>query len=162
LFLQGSIYERQKKYDLAEQKFRQILQQDPNNTMTLNYLGYMNADRNVHLDESLELVKKALALDPQNGAYLDSLGWVYFRLGKFDEAEDNLRKASDKTPNDATVQDHLAELYAKTGRLQLAASHWEHALDEWNKSAPADVDQEDVARVQKKLETVKVRLAQQK
>jgi len=162
LFLQGAIYERQKKYDLAEQKFRQILQQDPNNTMTLNYLGYMNADRNVHLEESLELVKKALALDPQNGAYLDSLGWVYFRLGKYDEAEGNLRKASEKTPNDATVQDHLAELYAKTGRLQMAASHWERALDEWSKSVPADVDQEDVARVQKKLETVKVRLAQQK
>jgi tetratricopeptide (TPR) repeat protein len=162
LFLQGAIYERQKKYDLAEQKFRQVLQQDPNNTMTLNYLGYMMADRNVHLDEALELIKKALALDPQNGAYLDSLGWAYFRLGNYDQAEANLRKASDKTPNDATVQDHLAELYAKTGRLQLAATHWEHALDEWNKSVSADVDQEDVTRVQKKLETVKVRIAQQR
>ena len=162
LFLQGANCERQKKYELAEQKFRQILQLDPNNTMTLNYLGYMLADRNVHLEEALDLIKKALALDPQNGAYLDSLGWAYFRLGNYDQAEANLRKASDKTPNDATIQDHLAELYAKTGRLQLAATHWEHALDEWNKSVPADVDQDDVTRVQKKLETVKVRLAQQK
>jgi tetratricopeptide (TPR) repeat protein len=162
LFLQGSMCERQKKYDLAEQKFRQVLQQDPNNTMTLNYLGYMMADRNVHLEEALELIKKALALDPQNGAYLDSLGWAYFRMGNYDQAEANLRKASEKTPNDATVQDHLAELYAKTGRLQLAATHWEHALDEWNRSVPADVDQEDVTRVQKKLETAKVRLAQQR
>ncbi len=160
-FLLGSIYERQKKFDQAEQMFRQVLQQDPNNGMTLNYLGYMLADHNSHLEEALALIKKALALEPQNAAYLDSLGWAYFRLGNFDQAEENLRKAADKTPNDATVQDHLGELYAKTGRLKLAAAHWERALDEWNKSIPGDVDQQDLARVQKKLESTKIKLAQQ-
>jgi tetratricopeptide (TPR) repeat protein len=128
----------------------------------LNYLGYMLADRNMRLEEAVTLIKKALALDPQNGAYLDSLGWAYFRLGNYDLAEENLRKAADKTPNDATIQDHLGELYAKTGRLKLAAAHWERALDEWGKSVPADVDQQDVSRVQKKLESTKVKLAQQK
>ena len=161
IFLQGAVYERQKKYDQAEQMFRQVLTQDPNNTMTLNYLGYMLADRNVRLEEALTLIKKALVLDPQNGAYLDSLGWAYFRLGNYDQAEENLRKAADKTPNDATIQDHLGELYAKTGRLKLAAAHWERALDEWNKSVPGDVDQQDVVRVTKKLESTKVKLAQQ-
>jgi tetratricopeptide (TPR) repeat protein len=161
-FLQGAMYERQKKYDLAEQMFRQVLQQDPNNTMTLNYLGYMLADHNMRLEEALNLIKKALNLDPQNGAYLDSLGWAYFKLGNYDLAEENLRKAAEKTPNDATVQDHLGELYAKTGQLRMAATHWERALDEWNKSVAADVDQQDVARVQKKLESTKVRLAQQR
>lgn len=161
-FLEGSVYERQKKYDQAEQMFRQVLQLDPNNTMTLNYLGYMLADRNVRLEEALTLIKKAITFDPQNGAYLDSLGWAYFRLGNFDLAEENLRKAADKTPNDATIQDHLGELYAKTGRLKLAATHWERALNEWGKSVPADVDQQDVTRVQKKLESTKVKLAQQK
>jgi tetratricopeptide (TPR) repeat protein len=161
-FLQGAMYERQKKYDLAEQMFRQVLQQDPNNTMTLNYLGYMLADHNMRLEEALNLIKKALNLDPQNGAYLDSLGWAYFKLGNYDLAEENLRKAAEKTPNDATVQDHLGELYAKTGQLKMAATHWERALDEWNKSVAADVDQQDVSRVQKKLESTKVRLAQQR
>jgi tetratricopeptide (TPR) repeat protein len=160
-FLLGSVYERQKKYDQAEQMFRQVLQQDPNNGMTLNYLGYMLADRNAHLEEALTLIKKALTLEPQNAAYLDSLGWAYFRLGNFDQAEENLRKAAEKTPNDATVQDHLGELYARTGRLKLAAAHWERALDEWNKSIPGDVDQQDLARVQKKLESTKIKLAQQ-
>lgn len=160
-FLQGSIFERQKKYDQAEQAFRQVLQLDPNNSMTLNYLGYMLADRNTHLEEALTLIKKALDLDPQNGAYLDSLGWAYFKLGNYDQAEENLRRAADKTPNDATVQDHLGELYARTNRFKQAATHWERALDEWNKSAPADVDQQDVARVTKKLESTKVKLAQQ-
>ena len=161
-FLQGAMYERQKKYDLAEQMFRQVLQQDPNNTMTLNYLGYMLADRNMRLEEALNLIKKALNLDPQNSNYLDSLGWAYFKLGNYDLAEENLRKAAEKTPNDATVQDHLGELYAKTGQLRMAATHWERALDEWNKSVAADVDQQDVSRVQKKLESTKVRLAQQR
>jgi tetratricopeptide (TPR) repeat protein len=161
-FLQGALYERQKKYDQAEEKFRQVLQQDPNNAMTLNYLGYMLADRNVRLEEALSLIKKALTFDPQNAAYLDSLGWAYFRLGDYDQAEENLRKATDRSPNDATMQDHLGELYSKTGRLKLAAAHWERALDEWSKSAPGDVDQQDVTRVTKKLESTRVKLAQQK
>jgi tetratricopeptide (TPR) repeat protein len=160
-FVQGSIYERQKKYDQAEQAFRQVLQQNPSNSMALNYLGYMLADRNSHLEEALTLIKKALDLDPENSAYLDSLGWAYFRLGNYDQAEENLRRAADKTPNDPTVQDHLGELYARTNRFKLAAAHWERALDEWNKSVPGDVDQQDVARVTKKLESTKVKLAQQ-
>ena len=161
-YYQGMFYERQKKYDQAEQAFRQILQEDPNNPPTLNYLGYMLADHNVRLEEAFNMIKRAVDLDPQNGAYLDSLGWVYFKLGKYDEAEDNLRRAADKTPYDATIQDHLGELYAKTGKLKLAAMHWERALTEWNRSIASDVDQQDVARVQKKLESTKLKLAQQK
>jgi tetratricopeptide (TPR) repeat protein len=160
-YFQGSLYERQKKFDEAEQAFRQVLQQNPNNSTTLNYLGYMLADHNSHLEEALTLIKKAVSLEPHNPAYLDSLGWVYFKLGNYDLAEENLRKASEKTPNDATIQDHLAELYARTGRLKLAVNHWERALDEWSKSAAADVDQDDVTRVTKKLETTRVKLAQQ-
>ncbi len=160
-FAYGALYERQKKYEQAEQSFRQVLQLNPSNSMALNYLGYMLADRNVHLEEALTLIKHAVELDPQNGAYLDSLGWAYFRLGNYEQAEENLRRAADKTPTDATVQDHMAELYSKTGKLKLAAMHWERALAEWNRSVPADVDQQDVARVQKKLETAKVKLAQQ-
>jgi tetratricopeptide (TPR) repeat protein len=161
-YFKGSLYERQKKYDQAEQAFRQVLEQDPNNSTTLNYLGYMLADHNMRLEEALGMIKRAVELEPQNGAYLDSLGWVYFKLGNYDQAEDNLRRAAEKTPNDATIQDHLGELYAKTGKLKLAAMHWERALDQWNKSMAADVDQQDVSRVQKKLETTKVKLAQQK
>lgn len=160
-FILGATYEREKKIDLAEQAFRQVLQQDPGSAGTLNYLGYMMADHNMHLEEALSLIKRAVELEPQNGAYLDSLGWAYFKLGNFDLAEQNLRRAVEKTPNDATLHDHLAELYARTGKLKLAVTHWERALAEWNRSVPADVDQQDVARVQKKLESTKVKLAQQ-
>ena len=131
-FLRGSIYEREKKYDLAEEQFRQVLADEPQSAMTLNYLGYMLADHGVKLEEALSMIKKAVELDPANGAYLDSLGWAYLKLGKFEQAEENLLKASQRIGTDPTVQDHLGDLYQKTGRLKLAAVHWERALSEWN------------------------------
>jgi tetratricopeptide (TPR) repeat protein len=160
-FLRGSTYERQKKYEPAEDMFRKVLAVDPQNATALNYLGYMLADRGVKLDEALGLIKKAVDLDPSNGAYLDSLGWAYFRLGKYESAEDTLIKASQRIGTDPTVQDHLGDLYQKTGRLKLAAAHWEQALSEWNKTVAAEVDQNDVARVQKKLESAKMKLAKE-
>jgi len=160
-FVYGSMLERQKKYEPAEVLFKKVLANDPRNAMVLNYLGYMLADRGVRLDEALGYIKKAVELDPQNSAYLDSLGWAYFKLGEYVLAEVNLRRASDRLSSDPTVQDHLGELYAKTGRLKLAAAHWENALQSWNKSVPADVDAGDVQRVQRKLEAAKVKLARQ-
>jgi|KBSMisStandDraft_5_1062788.scaffolds.fasta_scaffold12853_2 tetratricopeptide (TPR) repeat protein len=158
-FLRASNLERQKKYDQAEDLFRKVLANDPQNAVTLNYLGYMLADRNMKLDEALTLIKKAIELEPASGAYLDSLGWAYFRMGKYDLAEESLLKASQKIGTDPTVQDHLGDLYQKTGRLKLAAAHWERALNEWNKTVAAEVDNDDVAKVQKKLESAKVKLA---
>jgi tetratricopeptide (TPR) repeat protein len=160
-FMRGAAFERQKKYDEAEAAFRQVLVTDSQSAMTLNYLGYMLADRGQKLEEALGLIKKALELEPANGAYLDSLGWAYFKLGKYDQAEDNLIKASQHMGADPTVQEHLGDLYQKTGRLKLAAAHWERALDEWNKTIAAEVDQSDVAEVQKKLESAKIKLAKE-
>jgi tetratricopeptide (TPR) repeat protein len=161
VFVQGSIYEREKKFDLAEESFRKVIVSDPKNAGALNYLGYMLADRGTRLEEALAMLRKAVQLDPQNGAYLDSLGWAYFKLGNYEQAEENLRKASEKIGSDPTVQDHLGDLYLKTGRLKLAATQWERALDQWSHSVPAEVDPEDVAKVQKKLESAKIKLAQQ-
>ena len=161
-YLRGSDFEREKKYDQAEDTFRKILASDPHSAPTLNYLGFMLADRGVKLDEALAFIKKAVDLEPANGAYLDSLGWAYFRLGKYDLAEENLIKASQHNMgSDPTVQDHLGDLYQKTGRLKLAAAHWERALEEWNKTIAAEVDSDDVAQVQKKLESAKVKLAKE-
>ncbi len=160
-FLLGSMYERQKKYDAAEEMFKKVLAGNPTNATVLNYLGYMLADRGLRLEEALGHVKQAVALEPQNGAYLDSLGWAYFKLGNYDLAEENLRKATERIPSDPTIQDHLGDLYQKTGRLRLAAAHWERALAEWSRSVPAEVEPADVARVQKKLESAKIKLARQ-
>jgi tetratricopeptide (TPR) repeat protein len=161
-FIAGSIYERQKRYDQAEEAFRKVINGDPRNAVALNYLGYMLADRGTRLDEALGYIRRAITLDPQNGAYLDSLGWVYFKMGNYELAEENLRKASERLNNDPTVHDHLADLYQKTGRLRQAVAHWERAVVEWNRTIPAEIDSADLAKVQKKLESAKIRLAQQK
>ena len=160
-FLRGSTYEREKKYEQAEAEFRKILSVNPQNAMTLNYLGYMNADRGVQLEESFNLINQAVKLEPTNGAYLDSLGWAYFKLGKYDLAEETLNKASLRMGSDPTVQDHLGDLYQKTGRLKLAAAHWERAVEEWNKTVPAEQDGDLMASTQKKLDAAKVRLARE-
>src|SRR5579863_1464797 len=140
-FLLGDTYQRQKNFDAAEGEFKKVLAAvsptDPQSAATLNYLGYMNADRGVKLEESLNYIKQALTFDPNNAAYLDSLGWAYFKLGKYDLADENLNKASIHMGSDATVQEHLGDLYQKTGRLKLAAAHWERAVQEWNKTVPA-------------------------
>ena len=161
LFLRGALEERQKHFDAAEEQFRKILALDPNNSMTLNYLGYMLADRGVKLDDALAMLQKAVQLDPQNYAYLDSLGWVYYKLGQYPLAEENLRKASERVSTDPTVHDHLGELYEKTGRLRLAVAQWDQSLAQYARTVPADVDESDVNKVQKKLENAKVKLARE-
>ncbi|HUC30873.1 MAG TPA: tetratricopeptide repeat protein [Candidatus Acidoferrum sp.] len=164
-FLRGDIFQRQKMFDQAEEAFKKVLTTtsptDPQSAATLNYLGYMNADRGVKLEESLNYIKQALSFEPNNGAYLDSLGWVYFKLGKYDLAEESLTKAAIHMGSDPTVQEHLGDLYQKTGRLKMAAVHWERAVQEWNKTVPAEVDNEAFAKVQQKLDAAKVRLAKE-
>jgi len=164
-FLRGDMYQRQKMFDQAEEQFKKVLSNtspsDPQSAATLNYLGYMNADRGVKLEESLNYIKQALTLEPNNGAYLDSLGWAYFKLGKYDLAEENLNKASVHMGSDPTVQEHLGDLYQKTGRLKMAAVHWERAVAEWNKTVSAEVDTDAFAKVQQKLDAAKVKLAKE-
>ncbi|MGB6742858.1 MAG: tetratricopeptide repeat protein [Terracidiphilus sp.] len=161
LFLRGELADREKHMDQAEQYFRQALDLDSANAMTLNYLGYMLADKGIRLPEALKLIRQAVDIEPMNGAYLDSLGWVYFKLGQYELAEDNLRQAVERDQTDPTVHEHLGDLYEKTGRIRLAAAQWEMSLDEFAKSSPADIDPGDVSKVQKKLESARVRLAKE-
>ena len=161
LFLRGALAERQKHYEPAEQLFRQALEIDPSSAITLNYLGYTLADRGIRLPEALKLIRRAIELEPVNGAYLDSLGWVYFKMGDYELAEENMRKAIERDPSDPTVHDHLGDLYEKTGRIRLAAAQWEISLKQFARSAPAEVDSAEVAKVQKKLEGARVKLARQ-
>ncbi|HXE74840.1 MAG TPA: tetratricopeptide repeat protein [Candidatus Xenobia bacterium] len=160
-FLSGAVCERQKKLDLAEQKFRKVLEINPDSAITLNYLGYMFADANIKLPEAVDLLKRAVELEPYNGAYLDSLGWAYYRLEKYDLAEDYLLRAVSRISRDATIHDHLGDLYFKTGRLHEAAAQWERALAAWQMTSPTEHDSEAVAKLEDKLHSVKLRLARE-
>src|SRR5207248_6713032 len=104
------------KFADAESAFRRVLDRDPENATALNYLGYMLAERGERLDESVRYLKKALQIEPENGSFLDSLGWAYFKSDKLDLAEENLRRAADQLKNNAVIQEHYGEVLFKLGR----------------------------------------------
>ena len=158
-FLRGTIDDKQNKKDEAESWFRKVLDIDPNNAQTLNYLAYMFAERGVKLPEALTMIKKAVVLDPQNYAYLDTEGWVYFKQGEYALAEDTLSKAVERNATDPTVHDHLGQALEKQGKLKAAVSQWERALVEYNRSSPADIEPDDVSKLHKRLDSAKVKLA---
>jgi tetratricopeptide (TPR) repeat protein len=160
-FLRGAMYERLKKYDQAEAEFRKVIEMNPENSSAMNYLGYMFADRGERLQEAMQLINKALELEPNNAAYLDSLGWVFFRLDRLPEAEQQLKAALEKLTRDPTVHDHLGDVYFRQGRLKEAIGQWEASLKEYETGAPAENELQDVAKVQKKLEGARVRLAKE-
>ena len=159
-FLLGAIYERQKFFDRAEEQFKKVLAVNPRNAPVLNYYGYMLGDLGIRLDEAEALVRRALKEEPFSGAYLDSLGWIYLKENKLSESEIALRKALEHESHDATIHSHLGDLYAKTGRPEMAASEWEKSLAEWKHSLPADVENDKIAELEKKLSQMKHRVAQ--
>ncbi len=146
LFFQlGAMLERQKKYDEAEEAFKKVLEKSPENAAALNYLGYMLADLGTRLDESLSYLKRAVAVDPYNGAYLDSLGWVYFKLGNLDLAEENLKEAVKRLRLTGVVYDHLGDIYFKKGMR-------DEAIRSWRKALERDDDELEREDVQRKIE----------
>lgn len=146
LFLLGAVLERQKRQDAAEAVFREALNVQPESAPVLNYLGYMNADRGVRLEEALGLIQRAVALDPENGAYLDSLGWALYRLDRVDQAEEQLRRAVAKGSPNAVVLDHLGDVLRRRGNVREALDYWQRALK------GEDEDGElDRARVERKI-----------
>ncbi|MCC6589616.1 MAG: tetratricopeptide repeat protein [Bryobacterales bacterium] len=160
-FMRGAMLEKQKKHEASEAEFKKLLAMNPNSASALNYLGYMLADRNVRVPEALDMIRKAVEQEPMNGAYLDSLGWAYFRMGKLEEAEKYLKQAIEKTSKDPTVHDHLGDVYAKRGNLKEAVTQWEISLKLWQVSSPSEQDPQEVAKVQKKLESGRVKLAKE-
>jgi tetratricopeptide (TPR) repeat protein len=135
-FTLGSYLEREGRFEEAEPELELAIRLDPTHAHALNYLGYSLGDRSLKLDRALELVQRALQIDPWNGAYLDSLGWVYYRMGRFDEALEPLERAAREFPTDPTVLDHLGDVYHRLGRTELAQTMWRRALE----AGPRDAD----------------------
>jgi tetratricopeptide (TPR) repeat protein len=122
----------------------------------------MLADRGVRLEESVKYIQKALELEPNNAAYLDSLGWAYFKMSRFDLAESHLEKAARLISSDPTVQEHLGHVYLRRGKEHQAQAAWERALREWPTALSSDFDAEQAAKLQKQLDELKLHLAQEK
>jgi tetratricopeptide (TPR) repeat protein len=143
-FQLGATYERAGDRASAEKMFAAILQRQPENAAALNYLGYMWAESGVNLDRAAEMLTKAVTQEPRNGAYIDSLGWVYYRQGKLDLAEKYLLDATHLLPHDATVQEHLGDVFAKRGDLMRALTTYRHALT-------LEPEQKDEAKIRLKI-----------
>ena len=127
-FQLGSLFERAGDTKSAEDTFLALLKKDPEHAPTLNYLGYMWAEAGKNLDQAHEMLVRAVGHEPTNGAYVDSLGWVYFRLGNLDLAEKYLTDATKLMPRDATVHEHLGDVLAKRGEKEGALRSYRTAL----------------------------------
>ncbi len=128
-YFRGIAYERAGQWPRAEADFRLALKLNPDHPSVLNYLGYSLIDRGEKLDEALDMVKKAVEARPNDGYIVDSLGWAYYRLGRYEEAVKHLERAVELRPEDPVINDHLGDAYWKVGRRLEAAFQWRHALD---------------------------------
>ncbi|HVT58768.1 MAG TPA: tetratricopeptide repeat protein [Thermoanaerobaculia bacterium] len=147
-FLLGAAYERTGKRAQAVAEFRRVLGLDPDYHAALNYLGYMFAEQGENLTEAQSLVERAVALEPDNGAYVDSLGWVYFRLGRYEQARATLERATHLETGDATVQEHLGDVYGALGQVERAEEAYRRAL------ALGAKDPEKLEQVRRKLDSL--------
>jgi tetratricopeptide (TPR) repeat protein len=151
LFALADVYADAGRAPDAERVLRQVIAAEPENANALNYLGYLLAVRGEQLDEAIRLVQRALREDPENGAYLDSLGWAYFKRGDLDEAEKYLAAAARRLPENSEVQDHLGDVLARRGRLADAIVAWTRALD-------GDGQDVDKAGIEAKISNARGRL----
>nr|WP_174825160.1 tetratricopeptide repeat protein [Ruegeria arenilitoris] len=149
-YARGICHERLKAWDKAEADFRRALELNPDQPQVLNYLGYSLVERQEKLEEALDMIERAVAIQPDSGYIVDSLGWVLFRLGRYDEAVEHMERAVELMAVDPVVNDHLGDVYWAVGRTREADFQWRRALSFID---PADTDGEaDPDRIRRKLE----------
>ncbi|MEM7302422.1 MAG: tetratricopeptide repeat protein [Pseudomonadota bacterium] len=144
-YRRGIAYERTKQWPKAEESFKKALELFPDQPSVLNYLGYSWVDMNINLEEGLEMIRKAVNLRPNDGYIVDSLGWAYYRMGRFDDAVRELERAVELRAADPTINEHLGDAYWRVGRKLEATFQWNHAID----LKPTETT---VEAIQKKLE----------
>lgn len=149
-FARGISHERTGQWEKAEADFRRALELRPEQPQVMNYLGYSFLEMQTNLDEALDLIERAVALRPDSGYIIDSLGWGLYRLGRYAEAVDHMEKAVELMPIDPVVNDHLGDVYWAVGRAREAEFQWHRALSFIDhEDASGDIDPD---RVRRKLE----------
>ena len=145
-YFRGIAYERTKQWPKAEADFRKALELFPDQPLVLNYLGYSWVDQHMNLDEAFKMLKRAVEQRPTDGYIVDSLGWAYYRLGRYDEAVRLLEKAVELKPADPVINDHLGDAYWRVGRKLEATFQWNHARD-------LKPEPEDLPKILRKIES---------
>ncbi len=148
-YFRGTSYERAKEWPKAEADLKKALDLVPatqpnGRAQVLNYLAYSWVDQNQNIDEAFRMLKQAVDLQPRDGMIIDSLGWAYFRLGRWDDAVRELEKAIELKPGDPTINDHLGDAYWRSGRRLEGKFQWQHAKD-------LNPEPEDLAKIEAKL-----------
>ena len=150
LFELGMANERMKNYDEAEKHFREILRIHPRHALAANYLAYMWAENNVNLEEAEALILIALEEEPDNGAFLDSHGWILYKQGRYEEALPPLLQAEERIKDDYVVYYHLGAVYLKLGDREKALKHFVKA-NEFD-------DNPDFERIKMLIDSIKAEL----
>jgi tetratricopeptide (TPR) repeat protein len=128
LFHRGVLLEKRKETAKAIESFREAIKADPNHANAYNYLGYLFAERGENLDEAVALITRAVEIEPDNGYFLDSLGWAYYQKGMIAEALPQMERAASLVSDDAVILEHLGDVYLKAGRGREAVEAWRRAL----------------------------------
>ena len=128
-FQLGATYEKLGDYEGIVREMKATIALDPKHADALNFLGYTYAERGENLDEAIALIQRALAIKPNNGYYLDSLGWAYYQKGMLDEAVRELRRAVEAVGDDPIIREHLGDAYFKKGMMAEARREWLKALE---------------------------------
>ena len=143
-YFRGICYERSHQWPAAEADMKRALELYPDQPLVLNYLGYSWIDQGVHLDQGMDMIRRAVEQRPDDGYIVDSLGWAYYRTGNYDEAVKNLERAVELKPEDPTINDHLGDAYWRVGRMLEAHFQWSHAKD-------LNPEPEDLPKIEAKL-----------
>lgn len=144
-YSRGVCYERTKDWEKAQADLQKALKLDPEQELTLNYLGYSWVDQNIHVKEAMDLIRRAVQKRPNDGYFVDSLGWAYYRQNEFDKAVKHLERAVELKPDDPVINDHLGDAYWKVGRRLEANYQWQYALG-------LEPEPEDATKIRAKLE----------
>lgn len=141
-YMLANVCDRLDKLEQCEQQYKTVMELDPFFAAAYNNLGYTWIDRNVNLEEGIELVRKALELEPDSGAYIDSLGWGYFKQGKLNEALSELQRALKLESSDPTISDHIGDVYKAKNMIKEAIEYWQKALemDPYDKKIKEKID----------------------
>ncbi len=144
-YSRGITYERTDQWPKAEADFKTALEVYPDQPLVLNYLGYSWVDMGIQLEPALDMIRKAVELRPNDGYIVDSLGWAYYRLGRYEDAVTELERAVSLRASDPIINDHLGDAYWKVGRILEAQFQWRHARD-------LGAENEELVRINKKIE----------
>ena len=143
-YFRGICYERSHQWPNAEADMKKALELFPEQPLVLNYLGYSWVDQGVHLDDGMDMIRRAVEQRPDDGYIVNSLGWAYFRIGNYDEAVKNFERAVELKPDDPTINDHLGDAYWRVGRTLEAHYQWSQAKD-------LGPEKEDLPKIEAKI-----------